>query len=181
VENAYFGQQSIPRWTLEEDSSEPPRHPNAWRDPLAQISFAVPGDPPDDPQRGPASLRHKPWYAGGAKPARFQWVGLEDSLQWKAFQRLIDRLRERGNEVLVVVGPFNEHMQAADQRPRFHHLREGIVTWLSARRVAHVVPETLPSRLYADASHPLTEGYALLAQRLARDPVFCAWLGGEGK
>jgi hypothetical protein len=38
------------------------------------------------------------------------------------------------------------------------------------------VPETLPSPLYADASHPLTEGYELLAGRISRDPAFRAWL-----
>jgi len=177
LESAYFGQQSIPRWTLEEDDSDPPRHPNAWRDPLAQISLDAPGDPPDDPQRGPKSPRHKPWSAGGGKPSRFEWVELDKSLQWKAFRRLIGRLRERGNDVLVIVGPFNEHMVAEEQRPRLNDLRSGIVEWLQANRIAHVVPETLPSRLYADASHPLTEGYALLARRLGGDRAFREWLG----
>jgi lysophospholipase L1-like esterase len=173
---AYFGQQSIPRWTLEEDSSDPPRRANAWRDPLAQITLSVPADPGDDPQRGPASPRHKPWNAGGAKPARFSWVALEASLQWKAFRRLIQRLRGRGNDVLVIVGPFNEHMVADAQRPTFRELRAGIAAWLDENRVPHVVPETLPSPLYADASHPLTEGYELLAARISRDPAFRAWL-----
>ena len=177
MESAYFGQQSIPRWTLEEDGGDPPRYANAWRDPLAQISLAVPGDPPLDPQRGPESPRHKPWNAGGAKPVRFEWVGLDHSLQWKAFQRLLGRLRERGNDVLVIVGPFNEHMVAEEQRGVFRKLRDGIAEWLSANRIAHVVPETLPSRLYADGSHPLTDGYALLARRIGRDRAFQEWLG----
>jgi len=30
--------------------------------------------------------------------------------------------------------------------------------------------------LYADASHPLTGGYALLAQRICRDEVFRKWM-----
>jgi hypothetical protein len=34
----------------------------------------------------------------------------------------------------------------------------------------------LPSELYADASHPLTQGYELLAKRLCQDPGFVAWL-----
>jgi hypothetical protein len=177
VESAYFGQQSIPRWTLEEDSNDPPRHPNAWRNPLAQISLAAPGDPQDDSQRGPQSPRHKPWNAGGAKAVRFQWVGLEESLQWKAFRRLIGRLRAQGGDVLVIVGPLNEHMVAAEQRPQFRKLRDGIAKWLSTNRVAYVVPQTLPSQLYADASHPLTEGYALLARQLGLDRAFRAWRG----
>ena len=84
-------------------------------------------------------------------------------------------LRARGNDVLVIVGPFNESMVAGNQRPDYRKLREGAAAWMTANRVAHVVPETLPSSLYADASHPLTEGYALLAGQIARDPVFRQW------
>ncbi len=35
LDDMYFDQRSIPGWTLEEDGSEPPRRPNAWRNPLA--------------------------------------------------------------------------------------------------------------------------------------------------
>src|SRR5262249_2075933 len=38
----YFGQKSILNWTLEEDGSDPPRHPNTYKNPLAQISFHIP-------------------------------------------------------------------------------------------------------------------------------------------
>jgi hypothetical protein len=54
-------------------------------------------------------------------------------------------------------------------------MRDGIADWLQRSGVAHVVPETLPSALYADASHPLTEGYAELARRLWRDEGFQTW------
>ena len=85
-------------------------------------------------------------------------------------------LRQRGCDVLVVVGPFNEHMVAPEQRGTYHTLRDDIVRWLRARQVPVVAPDTLPSELYADASHPLTAGYALLASRIAQDPAFRAWL-----
>jgi hypothetical protein len=39
-----------------------------------------------------------------------------------------------------------------------------------------VVPETLPSELYADASHPLTQGYELLAKRIYTVERFRKWL-----
>jgi len=45
--------------------------------------------------------------------------------------------------------------------------------------VPHAVPGVLPSGLYADASHPLTEGYRELATRLHGDPAFQAWLSSE--
>ncbi len=176
LENTYFDQRSIPRWTLIEDDSTPPRRPNAWRDPLAQITFRVPAEPPHDPQRGPASSRHRPWTAGGSRPTRFSWVGLNESLQWQAFQRLVGVLRGRGNDVLVIVGPFNEHMVAERQRAAYRQLRDAIAAWLTENRVPHVVPDALPTDLYADASHPLTAGYALLAQRIGQAPRFRVWL-----
>ena len=193
LQNACFGQESIPSWTLETDGGNPPRCPNAWRNPLSQITLSVSSAPRDDPQRGPGSPRHKPWFDDGDlhhTPAatrnaleddaqgttRFEWVELGSSLQWQAFQRVIGRLRERGNDVLVVLGPFNEHIMAAENRPAYRELRGGIVSWLKKNQVPHVVPETLPSALYADASHPLTEGYELLARRLYANQSFREWL-----
>ena len=79
VDNAYFDQRSIPHWTLEEDGSDPPRCPNAWRNPLAQITLTVPGEPQDDPERGPASPRHKAWTDGDAMPTHFDWVDLDEA------------------------------------------------------------------------------------------------------
>jgi hypothetical protein len=176
VNNVYFDQRSIPAWTLEEDGGDPPHYPNAWRNPLARITLRVPGDPPDDPERGPRSPRHKPWTEGGVGTSQLDWVALDASLQWAAFQRLVARLKERGNDVLVILGPFNEHMLAEDDRPAFRKIRDGISRWLDKNRVPRVTPEPLPSARYADASHPLTEGYELLAKRLYQDRRFREWL-----
>lgn len=176
LQNAYFGQKSILSWTLEDDGGNPPRYPNAWKNPLTQISMAVPTAPLDDPERGPSSARHKAWSTDGRGTTRFEWVGLDSSLQWRAFQRVVGALKARGNDVLVVLGPFNEHMLAEDNRPAFRRLRDGIAQWLDENGVPAVVPETLPSELYADASHPLTEGYERLARRIRTDPRFRKWL-----
>ncbi len=178
LQNAYFGQKSILSWTLEDDGGSPARYPNADRNPLAQISLTVPAAPPDDPQRGPKSARHKAWSTDGQGTTRFEWVELDASLQWRAFQRLLARLRARGNDVLVVLGPFNEHLLAEDNRPAYRKLRDGIATWLQQNQIPVVVPEILPSGLYADASHPLTEGYELLAKRIYADERFRRWREG---
>ncbi len=175
LQDAYFGQKSILSWTLEDDGGSPPNYPNAWKDPLSQIKMAVPAAPQDDPDRGPASPRHKPWSG----TARFDWVDLGDSLQWGAFQRMVEVLQARDNRILVVLGPFNEHMIAEENRPAFRKVRDGIAAWLATRGICHVVPETLPSQLYADASHPLTDGYRLLAQRLYQDSTFRGWIEGR--
>ncbi len=179
LQNTYFDQRSIPAWTLKDDGGSPPQRPNAWRNPLGQITLVVPGEASDDPLRGPRSPRHRPWNEGGAEPARFDWVPLDDSLQWRAFQRAVGDLRGRGNEVMVVVGPFNEHMIAPQQRPTYRNMRQGIADWLAREKIAHVLPETLPASLYADASHPLTDGYELLAKGIARDARFRKWMNGN--
>ncbi len=173
---AYFNQHSILAWTLADDGGDPPQYPNCYRCPLAQITFRVPSAPAMDPLRGPQSPRHKPWLADGTRPTDFDWVPLEASLQWQAFQRVVRRLRERDNDVLVVLGPFNEHIIAGDNLPAYRKIRDGVAAWLDQNHVAHVIPETLPSLLYADASHPLTAGYGLLAKRLYQTEQFREWL-----
>jgi glycosyltransferase involved in cell wall biosynthesis len=115
----------------------------------------------------------------GSDPTEFEWVTPEGSLQWGALRRVIALLRARGNEVLVVVGPFNEHLIAPQSRPGYQKLRSGIEGWLAQNRVPYIAAEVLPSALYADASHPLTDGYAMLAQRLCDAPAFQRWLKSE--
>ena len=176
LQNAYFDQKSILSWTLEDDGGSPPRYPNAWRNPLSQITLRVPSAPNNDPQRGPASPRHKAWSDHGQGTVQFEWVDLTASLQWRAFQRVVRTLRERGNEVFVVLGPFNEHMMTEENRVGFHQLRDGVAAWLTENHIPHLVPDTLPSALYADASHPLTQGYELLAKRMLEDAGFRRWL-----
>ena len=180
LQNTCFGQKSILNWTLEEDSNDPPHYPNAYKNPFAQITFTIPPEPADDPERGPGSPRHKPWSGTSGSPGegttRFEWVDLDQSLQWAAFQRLVKLLESRDNDVLVLVGPFNEHIMAEENRPAFRRLRDGIADWLEKNHVPHVVPATLPSVLYADASHPLTEGYQRLAKELWGDAQFRDWL-----
>ena len=55
INSVYFNQESIPKWTLQEDDSTPPKLPNAWRDPFGVVDFKVPPEPSADTQRGPAS------------------------------------------------------------------------------------------------------------------------------
>ena len=131
--------------------------------------------PESDPQRGPSSARHKPWSSGGAAPTHFEWVALSRSLQWSAFQRTLHLLRERGNSVLVMLGPFNEHMIADGQRAEYRALRDGAAAELSRDDGFLVAPDTLPSELYADASHPLTSGYSKLAAQLFANERFRRW------
>jgi hypothetical protein len=66
---------------------------------------------------------------------------------------------------------------APENRISFRRLRDGIVDWLTHNELLHLVPDTLPPALYADASHPLTEGYQSLAGQLYGNTAFRKWLG----
>jgi hypothetical protein len=149
---AYFGQTSIPEWTME--------HP--YGNPLAAVTLTLPSPAGD-------TLRHRPrpWFDQGIRPQDFAWVDPGSSFQWRSFRRALEILRGRGNRVFVVVGPFNEHLLTETGRAGYGRVREGIVAWLVAAGVEHDAPPALPSELYADASHPLAAGYAELARRLA--------------
>ena len=146
---AYFGDKSIPEWTLD--------HP--YENPMGPIALRMgPADEcPGDPF---------PWTERGLKKQDLPWVDLETSIQWASFRRTVDLLRSRGNRLFVVVGPYNEHLLREKSLERYLALKAGIVEGLKAQGVAHLVAAPLPSETYADASHPLDRGYALLAREL---------------
>jgi hypothetical protein len=158
LQQAYFGQTSIPHWTLE--------HPYA--DPLNPLLAGLPA--------ADEKLRHEavPWTISkqGITKQQFPWVDLETSLQWKSFQRAVAILQQRGNHVFVLVGPFNEHMLQDASRRKYQLIKQTIATWLAEHRIPYTAPTVLPSEFYADASHPLSEGYLLLAKRLAELDFF---------
>ncbi len=147
---AYFDQQDIPAWTLD--------HPS--ENPLSAITMTVP--PPG------TTLHHAAvsWTARGIRPVSMNWVDLETSLQWASFRRMVDILVKRGNDLYIVVGPFNEHLLTERGREAYTLLKRDIVSWLEEQKIPYWAPDPLPSELYADASHPLAEGYALLAKQI---------------
>jgi hypothetical protein len=155
LQQAYYQGTDIPSWTIE--------HP--YENPLKPL---FQGLPPSD-----NSLRHlpEPWFKSIAKQD-FPWVLPATSLQWTAFQRVVETLQNRGNRTFVVVGPFNEHLLTPGSLERFRRVKESIAAWLKAKQIPHALPEPLPSELYGDASHPLAAGYDLLAEKLLELPAF---------
>ncbi|HKW86268.1 MAG TPA: hypothetical protein VJM82_04285, partial [Nitrospiraceae bacterium] len=94
LQQAYYGRTDLPSWTLE--------HPYA--NPLKPLSRDLPAL--DNGRRHVP----KPWYKSGISKQDYPWVDLQESLQWHAFQRVVQILQERGNRIFVLVGPFNEHL-----------------------------------------------------------------------
>ncbi|MBV8880578.1 MAG: hypothetical protein JO332_11470 [Planctomycetaceae bacterium] len=164
LQAAYFGSSNLPGWTLE--------HPT--ENPLSAVTGKLP--PPGD------ELRHEPisWSARGITKQNMPWVDLHGSPQWASFRRVVDILRKRGNTVMVVVGPFNEHLLTPASREKYAVLKQGIETWLKEQGVAWIAPQLLPSEYYGDASHPLSAGYALLAKELVSEG-FLAAAGGPSR
>ncbi len=145
-------------WTL--------KHPYGC--PTGAVTFELPS--PDEPP-WPVP-RAEPWTRQGVVPRGYSWVELETSLQWRFFRQTVELLRSRGNRVFVLVGPFNEHMLTPENLPIYRQRQREVEEWLQEQEVPHCVAAALPSQLYADASHPLAEGYRLLAERLFEDPSF---------
>lgn len=160
---ACFGELSIPAWTLD--------HPKA--NPLAQITFAVPTATTHD------ASDQRPWAERGVTKANFPWVELDGSVQWRSLRRCLATLQGRGNRVFVLVGPFNEHMLEPESRATYAARLQQVAGWLDERGIPHLAPQALPSHLYADASHPIAEGYAELARRLLDDAGFTRLFAGE--
>jgi len=156
LQQAYYDGTDIPSWTLDHPYDNP-------LEPLGR-GLVTPAE----------TRRHlpQPWYKGDSSKRDFPWVDLNTSLQWQAFQRVVKILRQRGNRVFVLVGPFNEHLLNADSLQRYQEIKTKIAAWLETEQVPYAVPPALPSELYGDASHPLAKGYAELARRLLDDPFF---------
>lgn len=153
LQYAYFGEgdtpRTIPQWTLD--------HP--YENPLRAVTFRLPA-PSEELRKEPV-----PWHARIPKD-NMPWVDLAGSIQWSSFLRAIDLLESRGNTVLVLVGPFNEHLLKEPSRVKYLELKRDIEERLQARKVRFVAPPALPTDQYGDASHPLGAGYALLAKEL---------------
>jgi hypothetical protein len=156
LQQAYYDRTDIPGWTLE--------HP--YDNPLEPITRGLP--PSDN------SLRHlpQPWYKSGITKQDYPWVDLKTSLQWHAFRQVVEILRQRGNRVFVLVGPFNEHLLTPDSQKRYQKVKAMIAAWLGEKQVPHAILPPLPSEQYGDASHPLAEGYKQLALQLAKEHFF---------
>jgi hypothetical protein len=150
LQQAYFDRTDIPSWTMD--------HP--YENPLKRIEQGLP--PSDN------ALREEPisWFARGITKQDFNWVDLETSIQWRFFRRAVEILRQRDNRVFVLLGPFNEHMLTEKGLDAYQKVRTGMETWLRAEGIAYWAPPALASEQFADASHPLSIGYATLARDL---------------
>ncbi len=167
----YYKSNNIPAWTIE----------NPYKNPFEVVTFKLPDMDNYEHSEGPAVRRpqadnqHKkdtdtPLGVFGTDG--YQWVAAEKSLQWSSFRRTIQLLKERGNCVFVLVGPFNEHTLGGKSLEACQKLKNEIEQWLQQNRIAYYMPPVLPAKIYQDASHPLSEGYAMIAKQLFENQSF---------
>jgi len=152
----YFENMDLPTWTLE--------HP--YKNPASAITLKIPTFKKDNRNENIS------WVEKGMNKTDFQWVELESSLQWKFFQKSVELLKKRGNIVFVLAGPFNEHMLNGESIETYRNMKSKIEAWLQQNNIAYYIPPSLPSELYVDASHPMSEGYAMLAKQLFENESF---------
>jgi len=152
---AYFKDADLLSWTLE--------HPYAC--PLHALTQEL-----TQPQTTDKTVA--PWSSQGMRRQNFPWVELNTSLQWRFFKQTVELLQERGNQVFVLFGPFNEHMMQDQSLATYRALQESAKTWLASNDVAFYMPASLPSQHYADASHPLSAGYEILTSDLLENESF---------
>jgi hypothetical protein len=157
---AYFQNLDLAAWTIE--------HP--YDCPVMTMTRKLPE--PRAPEKPPQA-------SSSPKEVRKQdmaWVDLESSLQWRFFRQAVQLLQERGNQVFVLVGPFNEHILTDQNKVVYGKLKGGVEAWMQTNHVPHLTPAALPVECYVDASHPPAPGYALLAKALWENPSFKAMM-----
>jgi hypothetical protein len=165
---AYYDGNDVPRWTVDHPHDRP-IHQLGKELPDGRAAASPPADAVAWTARRPRIRKYGP-----------QWVELASSFQWAQFRRAVQTLRDRGNRLFVLVGPFNEHMLEDDSLAAYRQRRDAVAAWLREGGIAHWAPGALPSALYADASHPLAEGYAELARRLYERKDFAGFDGRAG-
>ncbi|MGO8704728.1 MAG: hypothetical protein ACLQVA_13000 [Candidatus Brocadiia bacterium] len=154
-----LGGADLARWTL--------KHPYG-----SPFTVSVRRGEEDEPAR----RVNLSWKERGATVQDFPWVSLAESPQWRAFRDSVEMLRRRGDTVLVAVGPLNEYMLTPRSRDGYRRVVSEVGQWLRENGVLYFAPPALPSEYYADASHPLRAGYAMLGRELLASEPFARLL-----
>ena len=162
LRTAYYENMDVQHWTL--------KHP--YNCPLAALTHGLPES------AGAPAPTGGSWVEKGAKKQDVTWVQLDTSLQWQFFRRSLDLLRNQGNQVFVLIGPFNEHLLNDEDAKAYSDIKTQVADWLEKNNIPHFVPQALPAEYYVDASHPIGEGYALLARQILDQPAFTTLLAG---
>ena len=157
----YLENMTVDVWTIE--------YP--YGNPVGALGAELPGA-----TAGPKS-RPVSWRKRGMAERDLDWVPLDRSFQWRSFKEVLGMLRARKNDVFVLFISINPYMQTRESLERYNGLKERAEAWLAEEDVPHYSVSDLPSEQYADASHPLRDGYEMIARGLFEDGGFREWMG----
>ncbi|MCK5850416.1 MAG: hypothetical protein KAH23_05825 [Kiritimatiellae bacterium] len=160
---AYFDSLDIYTW-----SQEHPDRP-LW----SAVTFTLPSHSNIPPETDPIPWTQTDKYGMQGPP----WVEIDESLQWSFFEQAIETLESRGNKVFVLVGPYNRHMLKETSATVYDQLMLDIGARLKEKNIPYFLPSPLPSEKYADSSHPLSEGYEMLAGEILKNDAFLDFVG----
>jgi len=163
VRTNYFENMDLQNWTIQ----------NPYRNPLGAITLVIP-IPENRPKSKPVT-----WAERGMIKQDFPWVQVVESFQWNSFKKLIEILKATDNEVFVILGPFNPYVLTEESLSRYNDVKSKMEEWLEGEGVSYRSLSDLPSEYYADASHPLKEGYAKIAEELFEIESFRKWIRKE--
>jgi len=163
IRTNYFENMDLRNWTIQ----------NPYKNPLRAITLEIPV-PENRPESKPVT-----WAERGMEKQDFPWVQVEDSFQWDSFKKVVEILRARKNGVFVILGPFNPYILTAESLQRYNIMKSEMERWLEGEGISYRSPSDLPSEYYADASHPLKEGYARIAEELFEMESFRKWVRKE--
>ncbi|MCU0914350.1 MAG: hypothetical protein MUC88_07305 [Planctomycetes bacterium] len=163
LRSTYYDSKDVQTWTLD--------HP--YDCPLRRLTRGLP-QPAGIPEPSGGT-----WVERGAKKASLSWVTLDSSLQWQFLQRTIRLLHAQANVVLVLMGPFNEHMLNPSDAAAYHTIKSQAEAWFQKNRVPYFLAPVLPAEHYVDASHPIGAGYARMARELLEQSAHKAVLTGR--
>lgn len=156
----YFDNMAIQNWTIQ----------NPCKNPLRAITLKTP-IPENKPKSKPIT-----WAQRGIKKQEFPWVELKKSFQWSSFKKAIKILKSRNNKVFVLLGPFNPYILTEESLNRYNIMKDKMGRWLKENEIMYYSVPDLPGEFYADASHPLKEGYAKIAKELLENKSFQKWM-----
>ena len=98
----------------------------------------------------------------------WEWVSLAQSRQWKALTDTAKLLQKRGNQVKILIGGINPGLLDEVTLSGLRQLRVEAEKLLAGENISCIMLPELDAKLYADASHPLEPGYAVLAEYLLK-------------
>jgi hypothetical protein len=145
---AHFDNTNLQLWTVE----------NPYSNPLCQISIR------SSRLEKESDVAARSGTTGLQVQQSLPWVEFETSLQWWAFERLLELLEDRDNDVFVIVGPLNEHVLSPESIQSYRDLLIKAERRLEEENIKYFLLPLLDKDMYADTSHPLPQGYALLAE-----------------